>query len=290
MNNWKESELEHILHLWDDRPHTGMHHDKQIWNKRAGGWENGLRTDKVRQKRSSRRVTSTAEYLIEKGALTPETELIDIGCGPGRFVAEFAKTAKHATGLDLSDSMTGFGADFANENGLNNTSFINADFLTLDIDEAGLRGKYDLVFSSITPAMAYKESVEKGIAMSKKWFYNSCFVSRTDSLLDPLGEKLGLPAAKRDTAVGFYCMFNQLFLKGLFPEVTYFHEDEDEEITDLDSAAEEYFDKYFSCEKTAENLGKIKNTLESFADKDSIVRRRREIVYAWLLVDVTAAK
>ena len=85
------------------------------------------------------RVQATADFLRKHGLLDADMDVIDIGCGPGRFVAEFAKTAHYVEGTDLSPKMLEYAAEYAASQGIHNVSFIPCDFKQLDIDEMGWR-------------------------------------------------------------------------------------------------------------------------------------------------------
>ena len=45
--------------------------------------------------------------LIELTAVTSTDTVLDVACGPGLVACEFAKTAKHVSGIDLTDKMIG---------------------------------------------------------------------------------------------------------------------------------------------------------------------------------------
>ena len=149
-----EKELAHYTAFWGRRHSSGMRHTPDLWNGRADEWDKDLRKNEARQARSHRRVAETVAYLQSRNLLRQEQEIIDIGCGLGRFVAAFARTAGHVTGVDLSDHMAEYGRAYAKAQGVDNVSFQTCDFKTADIDALGWRGRFDLVFASITPAIS----------------------------------------------------------------------------------------------------------------------------------------
>ena len=118
----------------------------------------------------------TAVRLRQRGLLGPEQDVADVGCGPGRYVAEFAKTARSVMGTDISPKMTGFGAAYCREQGLTNVSFQPVDFRRADIAALGWEGKFDLVYSSITPAISGLSGLDNLIRMSRAWCFNASFV------------------------------------------------------------------------------------------------------------------
>ena len=282
--NWKAAELAHIGELWDVRPKGLMQHTKECWNEKAHDWERGLRENEKRQERSRKRVEATAAYLIERGVLTENTDVMDIGCGPGRFVAEFAKTARSSEGLDISDQMTQYGLEYCKENGLENVSFYARDFKNMDLKAEGLYEKYDLVFSSITPAIGYRGGYEKAMEMSKAWFFNANFISIRDTLEEALEEKLGTHPVRYRDGAGFYCMLNELLLKGYYPELRYYRE-EDCDIFTPEEALEEYEKLFYRQGANGNEIRQMKEALESLKKEDGRVVSEKEWVYVWLLVE-----
>ena len=283
-NDWKKEELKHIEILWDVRPPITLSHTKKDWNRRAVSWEQGLRENEARRMRSEKRVKATVDYLVSMGALNSETDVIDIGCGPGRFVAEFAGIAKHATGYDLSDSMVQYGSEYCRERGITNVTFRSGDFKELDVEAEGLAGKYDLVFSSITPAMGYREVYKKGMQMTNGWFFNACYVSSVDTLQEMLDEKLGVRTMRKDFGSGFYCMMNELFLTGMHPELKYYNE-ESLETYDIDSAVKEYSHFMLKDEGTPEQIEALKRAISEIGDAQGEITSHKQWVYAWMIAD-----
>ncbi len=236
---WKVKELEHLEKLWGERRRSGLPHSRTMWNSIADEWEKELKEDTARQQRSRKRVEKTAEYLIRSGALTHESAVLDIGCGPGRFVAEFAKTAKHASGLDLSDRMAEFGLRYCHDQGLHNVSFYAEDFKTLDPEKSGLAGRFDLVFTSITPAVGSREGFRKALDLSGRWFFNAAVIHIGDSLLEKLDMALGTNSSDPKNSEGFYAMFNEMLLRNYYPYIEYYTE-EDVEVYDPETALGKY--------------------------------------------------
>lgn len=77
-------------------------------------------------------------------------DIVDIGCGPGRFAAAFAKRVHNVVGLDISEKMVEHGMEHIQNEGLTNAVLHTCDFQTMDIEKEGYKGAFDLVFSSMT--------------------------------------------------------------------------------------------------------------------------------------------
>lgn len=289
--NWNvEQELAHFQEIWCYRRPSHVEHTRQVWNERAHEWERELQQDEERRLRSDKRVQATAAWLRSRGILGPDQEAIDIGCGPGRFVAEFAKTARHVVGTDLSNQMLIYGEQYARSIGVENTSYVDADFQTADIDALGWRGRFDLVFSSITPAINGKTGLDKLMAISCGWCFNSCFVNFEDKLEQALvREILG-----QEPKTGwnphwhwFYALFNLLLLDGYFPEVTYYREEKAGTIAAGEEAARGYASRLSELYSVPEGglVPQITKYLEFHADLDGMIARDDVTVYGWILWD-----
>jgi SAM-dependent methyltransferase len=287
--NWNsKEELDHFRAIWEYRsPGHKTMHTQQIWDERADEWENELTYDEIKIDSTRRRVNATVSYLRSRGLLRSTDDVIDIGCGPGRFVAEFAKTCRSATGSDISGRMLEHGAAFAQKNNLTNTDYIQADFNTADLDTLGWRKRFDLVFTSITPAVGGSENLNKLMEMSRGYCFNSCFVHAGDDLLDKfLQEELG---AEQRNRVGsywhwFYGLFNLLLLEGYFPEITYYDDCRNEQLPVTMETARRLCGKAFFLDGM--NAEKLYEYMKRNANPDGTIARNSVCRYGWILWDV----
>lgn len=287
-----EQDYEHFRRIWECRsPDHKVQHTKEIWDERAHEWARKLR-DGERQERTNERVAATASWLRARGLLGADSDVIDIGCGPGRFVTEFARTARHAVGTDLSGQMLEYGAQYARENGVENASFVEADFQHADLDKLGWRGRFDLVFSSNTPAIS-GAGLQKLMEMSRGWCFNSCFVQFEDQLEEELARNiLGVEPRRRKSGHWhwFYALFNLLLLDGYFPETAYYWEEKNVTIPASEETAQDW------AKRMAREYGlkaqmlydPVARYLESQADRDGVLLRQDNCRYGWILWNVTA--
>ena len=98
----KDRELEHMFELQGNNRSGCPDHTADIWDKRMKNWKQNFWTANLKDNGSGKsmaRVRETAAYLKQAGVLGPDTDVIDIGCGPGRFVSEFACTARMVVGF-----------------------------------------------------------------------------------------------------------------------------------------------------------------------------------------------
>lgn len=76
-----------------------------------------------------------ADFIIKSVAMSEGKTVLDLGCGPGLYVKEFAKTGAIVTGIDLSDRSI----DYANSNikpAHGNTTFIKMNYLEINFRES----------------------------------------------------------------------------------------------------------------------------------------------------------
>ncbi len=285
-----QQEINHLLPLWGEKI-SGMPHEKTDWDARADVFAERLKKDQE-EKKNRRRVQATVDYLAAKGILHEKADIIDIGCGPGRFVTEFAKTARMVVGSDLSPRMLEYGVAYAKEQGVyEKTKWMPCDFHTVDVQALGWEKRFDLVFTSITPALNTPESIDQMIRISRGWCFNSCFVDFSD----PMEEELLLsltgkrqPNWRSRYWERFYAMTNLLWLKGYFPEVTYYTET----VERSDQLTQEYVEKWAT--EIAKNLKTeaaplampIYDALHRMADEEGCVTQNSSCMYGWTLWDV----
>lgn len=285
MIDFDREDIRPFADVWNKRPPSPMRQTKADWDSRAERWVEGLRREGNFKKSNEGRILTTVEFLKLHGLLTPEQDVIDIGCGPGRFVAEFAETARHVTGTDLSDGMVGGGRELCEARGLKNTDFISCDFSRADIDAMGWRSRFDLVFASITPAISTLKEVEKMMAMSRGWCFYAGFRSRGNDFEAQVARELfhkEPPMMKKD-GKSTYALFNMLWLSGYDPHVHFYYDENEETMP-----AEREF-----AVRLAERLGftiddetEIRRILEyirPFADEDGVIRTVNRASYMWLL-------
>ena len=284
-----QAELRRFEALYDqisDQKRAGR---QDTWDQRAGDWDKKYRQEDERELHEQR-VRDTAVRLRQRGLLGPEQDVADVGCGPGRYVAEFAKTARSVMGTDISPKMTGFGAAYCREQGLTNVSFQPVDFRRADIAALGWEGKFDLVYSSITPAISGLSGLDNLIRMSRAWCFNASFVYNDNALhTDIMHELFDREPRRYKTSHShwFYELFSLLWYRGYYPESSYYKQYREIRLkADGDTARRltEYLLE--EPEATQENMGRVLRWLQDHADADGTVPEASDCWYGWLLWDV----
>ncbi len=67
--------------------------------------------------------TQEVDYLVDALKLDPSMSILDVGCGPGRHVVEFARRGYRVTGIDISTTFIDIGRKRAVEEGLDSARF-----------------------------------------------------------------------------------------------------------------------------------------------------------------------
>jgi SAM-dependent methyltransferase len=85
-----------------------------FWDRRARGYHRSTRDTVARD----------PLYLKLRGLLTPQTSVLDVGAGTGRFALALAPQVKHVTAVEPNASMLSFLCQDAAEQGITNISYI----------------------------------------------------------------------------------------------------------------------------------------------------------------------
>ncbi len=277
-------DLEYFISLQESRPADAPDHSAQKWNQRAEFWKK----ERTNNRKGDERVISAITYLEQRGLLQENYDVVDIGCGPGRFAAAFAKRVHKVVGLDISEKMVAHGMEYIHNEGLTNAILRTCDFQTLDIEKEGYKGAFDLVFSSMTPAIHGMNGLMKSMEMSRGWCCNITHLSGHNHLRNQiLQEVFGRKVSHQWTGRWFYSLFNVLFLLGYNPETSY--ETRHQEI--LVYPDEEYVDFIMehmlpSEEITKDNAIKILAWLEAHTNEEGLVQEIIDSSYGRILWDV----
>lgn len=208
------ADLDHFISLLDRPPVCSA----REWDRRADSWE----SERAKKRKDDGRITSAVAFLEQRGVLHSGCDVADIGCGPGRFAAAFARKARRVIGLDISEKMAAYGMEHIRSQGLTNAMLRVCDFQTLDIDREGYRNAFDLVFSSMTPAIYNMEGLVKSMEMSRGFCCSITHLYEHNRLHERImREVFGREPVSRWNGRWFYALFNVLFLMGYYPETSY---------------------------------------------------------------------
>lgn len=204
--------LEELRDAWrPGKPENGRIQEK-IWDERAEDFE-------IKELPSAEN-NEFLRYLYEKARPDRSMSALDIGCGGGKYSLALAKDVREVAGTDVSGRMLEAARRYARKEQLSNVNFYKEDWQTADIDALGFRGRFDLVFAHMTPAIADYGTLDKMNACAK----GHCFLvkpaRREDAVQDAAFLRAGLLGREQlDEAV--MNTFAYLWLKGYEPELSY---------------------------------------------------------------------
>lgn len=112
--------------------------------------------------------------------------VLDIGCGPGKFVREFAKRAQNVVGVDISSKMLHYAQENVVAQGLGNAEFRELDWGKADLSALNWKKKFSLVTGIMSPAFLNRQGLEKMLEASNDYGLICHFVERQDSISDEL--------------------------------------------------------------------------------------------------------
>ena len=279
-------DLAYFISLQEYRPPESPEHSAAKWDRRAEAWEK--EDSHCKQTKSDERIQETVAYLKGRKLLRRYQKVADIGCGPGRFAVEFGKSSRYVEGFDISPRMIHYGQERAKQAEMDHVAFRVCDFQTLDIEKEGLVGKFDLVFSSLTPAIHGMDGLKKSMAMSRAW---CCHVTHISSE-NKLEQQIMREVFHRDRPTvwsggWFYSLFNVLFLMGYDPETSYYNRHQERRIV----PDEHYVDLFLehmlpAAEQTPENKALVWAWIREHTDADGMLTEISDTSYGRLLWDV----
>jgi SAM-dependent methyltransferase len=161
------------------------------------------------------------QLIEQRIALTPKIATLDIGCGTGAYSLALAPRVGKAVGSDVADKMIEIAASRAQEEGVDNVKFFSADWQTADIDQLEYRKSFDIVFARMTPAVDDFITLDKMVACARKHCFMRKPARRTDRVLDPALELLGISRQNRGSTDTMEYIFSYLWHMGFEPQYHY---------------------------------------------------------------------
>lgn len=196
-----------FIKAWDKKE-LNLKKSEEFWDLRAEEFNQSTETEPL------------IEMFIKEGVIDSNSEVLDLGCGPGKYSLEFASIARNVTAVDISSNMLNCAKKNAEQKGLKNIDFYKASWQETDLNKFKWHKKFDLSFASMTPGIINPEDFFKLLDSSKGYCYVSGFLEREDKLKDRLEEYLGIKKP-RENDTKIYYMFNILWNMGIYPNIKY---------------------------------------------------------------------
>lgn len=157
--------------------------------------------------------------LKEKGIISKEHTVLDIGAGAGRYTIPLAQEAKHVYGTDFSGKMVEYLNKVADQEKINNMTTRQLAWPTEEPVE-----RVDVAFSAMCPCTRSTEALKQMSQVAKEYGVIAQMTKMSDDITDSL-LKEGLikhnpqdPHNNRELAQSY---FNVLWELGFEPEVNF---------------------------------------------------------------------
>ncbi|HHX87535.1 MAG TPA: class I SAM-dependent methyltransferase [Firmicutes bacterium] len=176
------------------------------------------------------RLNNVITALEQEKMLSPDIEILDVGCGPGTYALPFARRVKAVTALDGAREMCRMLEQKAEKEKLTNITVLERLWEDVDLVGESLANRFDLVFVSMTPAVNDYKTLLKLNQTSRQ---HCCLVSRVGNY-DPVRRELWQVVFKQDEPKpdrDLVYIFNFLFARGYYPTMHYFSIEQTEEQT-----------------------------------------------------------
>ena len=190
--------------------------------------------------------------IIEReNMVQPNSRILDVGCGTGRYSAALSEKALSVTGIDLSPKMIEFGRENIEKLVIKNVDLICSDWSEFDTLENGFESSFDLVFAHMTPAVSDARTFEKMIRCSKNYGIMFKPTRRTDEISDEIMKmaEIDRNTLGRDESILY--AFGMLWLMGYKPKLEY-----EEQEWNMKKSFEEACGMYINRVKTYKNISK----------------------------------
>ncbi|QSZ28187.1 class I SAM-dependent methyltransferase [Aceticella autotrophica] len=222
--NKRLCEVDFWQNVWEDAKNSSFNMRKKIrtekediefWNKFAPSY------GKNTSGRGKERLEKVIRLLESEGILSPEAEILDIGCGPGTYAIPFAKRVKSVTAVDGAEEMCRILKENMEKSGLKNINILNRLWGDVDIKKEGLENGFDLVFASMTPAVSDYKALMKMNEASRKY---CCLISWAGARFNPARNELWkiiFHEEDKGMANMIIYPFNLLYSLGYYPTMQY---------------------------------------------------------------------
>lgn len=201
--------------MWNKSSEEDLSEVQKFWDYRAEEF------NKNKPQKDAMEKNALIQFIVSKCGINKEFSVLDIGCGAGKYLLEFAKIAGSVEGIDISPEMLKYTAQNVKNAGLKNVKLKCIPWQSLDIHKLKWNNKFDIVFASMSPAINSKKALLKMIESSKRYCFMSGFVYRKDSIKDKLIQSITGKKNDEKFSNNIYCAFNILWNMGIYPEITY---------------------------------------------------------------------
>lgn len=185
-----------------------------FWDKRAEEFNNAFN-------QKNKHFTDLMTFFKEKRLINSTSNILDIGCGPGKYAIYLAKHCQSVTAVDISENMLKSATKNAEQSQVSNVGFVKKFWEDVSLKNHGWQNKFDLVYALNCPGISSDAAVDKMSEASKKACFLCGFAKRVDLIGDQLKARLDLPQSTSLAENRIFLAFSRLWQQGFYPEVKY---------------------------------------------------------------------
>ena len=161
-------------------------------------------------------------FWQENGMIRPGCRVLDIGCGVGKYGSYLAELGCDVTLTDISDEMLRHAEQNMAKHSAPWTVY-QCDFNKATGLEPAFAGGFDLVISTMSPAVKDEETVRKMSGMSRGWCFLAHFYDWEQQFRDQIMSQIGLEPPRISPKLRSDCasMIQAVSKAGYVPQVKY---------------------------------------------------------------------
>lgn len=244
---------------------------REYWDFRASRF--ARRTSHGRGKG---RVADFLHWLERLPGVDRNSEILDIGCGPGAFALEMSSRVKRVVALDPSGVMLGLLQESLERKKILNVEPVQAYWDQIDLAERGWEKRFDLVLASMSPAISDSAALMKMKNASRRLCYYTGIIDRVEPARRELWQEVmgrPEPAYPRD---GLY-IFHLLYAWGCYPSIELQRREVSgpETVEEMCREMEEFFFPFMKIDRQLSVL--IRNYFTARSSNGIFFRNRQEV-------------
>ncbi len=207
----------------------------QLGRTSADFWE---RRAKNYHRSTKESVTKDPLFLKLRQVVTPQTSVLDVGAGTGRFTLALAPYAQHITAVEPSAAMLEFLRQDANNEGLTNIAYVPTSWQDAPTD---LRADIVVCSHVLYPILNVDAFISKLRVATGRACYIYMRAIQFDTITSPLWQHFHGDA--RHSAPGYIHALDVLFEMGIYADVEIVYMPGIMRYSSLDAATEELLEQ-----------------------------------------------
>lgn len=217
------------------------------------------------------------QIIKDRHLLTEHSAVLDIGCGTGRHLLEFAHYTPYVTGVDISSKILVYAQEKLRH--IPHAQLIHGNWLDIFTEDK----QFDFVFACMTPAVSSIAHLKRMSELSKKYCMLERFVYQKDGIEAQIEKIVGTPVfnLQHNKKEYLYGAWNIVWHLQYLPELFF----DTEEVP-----VEKTMDTYM---KAVQSYPEKNDSVYAFLQTQAVngsIKTNERIVRAVLLWDVSCAE